>query len=127
MIRTPPGQATKVSKLLKHFIIGFTKAKCDTLVSPNDDMIIWVVDGNIKQTMNINRNVNMYAQVVKVACNTWVVKREIKKLSPADKEYFEDMIFNQTSVEIIKEATAQEIVEANKTWWQHIKETFNKI
>ena len=96
-------------------------------MSPEDDEIIWDVEGSIKDCIRIQKNLSMFDNFVRGVLNNKILKKTMKKtLSKEDANSLEDMLKNHTSVTIIKKATTDEIVENNKTWWQNIKETFTK-
>lgn len=122
-LRTPAGQANKVRKRFGPFLLGSVKAK-ETLVNKEDSEIIWVIEGSSRRINKVMRNVNYYGTLV----GTLLKNKHIKKMcDKKDLPVLEDMLKNQTSVEVIKEATLQEIQEDNKTFWQKIKEKFKKI
>jgi hypothetical protein len=123
MIRTPKGQAKGTEKKFRYFIPigGIIK---ETLINDEDSEMIWVIDAPYRKVLEIQKRVNWYSHSVGAVMGN----KKFKKLVNEDqKEELEDMLNNQTSIEIIKEATANEIVEANKTWWQRVKEKFKKV
>ena len=127
IIKTPQGNALGTQKKIKPLIIGFKKVKIDTYVNKEDDEMVWDVEGSVRDIININRNVARFDSLIKNIFNNRMVKKKTAKhLTEEDQEKLKDMLLNQTSCEVIKEATAQELVEADKTWWQRMKETFTK-
>ena len=124
-ITTPKGQAKGTEKKIRKFIIGFKKVKIDTYVNEDDNELYWEIEGKVKDIMKINRNVFYFTEMVKGVLDSKMVKKTLrKKLKKEDEEQLKDMLLNQTSCEIIKEATAEELVEENKTFWQRMKERF---
>ena len=131
-IRTPKGQASKTEARIKPFILGRSwikgkDKKYVTYTSPEDNEIIWDIEAPIKECMRIQRNVTVFDSLIAGVLDNPLLKRAIrKKLEPGQEEELKDMLINQTSCEVIKEATLQETVEYNKTFWEKIKETFSK-
>ena len=127
IIKTPAGQAAGTMKKIKPLIIGFKKVKIETYVNDNDDEMVWDIEGSVRDIISINKNVSMFDSLIKTIFNNKMVqKKAAKHLTEEDQKKLKDMLLNQTTCEVIKEATAQELVEANKTRWQRMKETFTK-
>lgn len=125
-IRTPKGQAKGTEKKLRPFLLGGRQLS-EVWTNEEDNELYWVVNTDVRNAMKISRNVAAYANIIKgMFDNKLMRKVSDKQLSPEDKAELKDMLLNQTEVEIIKEATAQEIVEGNKTFWQRIKEKFTR-
>lgn len=113
--------------MLKPFIIGKKRVKHEIYVNDDNNQIVWNIDGHIRDCMSIQRNVNMFDSFMKkILSNKMVQKAGLRDLTPEQMKEFKDMIKNQTSVEIVKNATAEELDEYNKTWWQRIKEKFKR-
>lgn len=126
IIRTPKGQATKTQGKLKRFILGKEKAH-NILVSPEDNEIVWQVNVGIRKAMKIQKNVVRYESLVKGIFNNKLMKKKVMpKLEPGQLEELQEMLTNQTSIQIIKTATAQELLD-NETYWEKIKRTFKKL
>ena len=127
LIRTPKGQATGMEKKLRPYLLGKNNPN-SIHVNAEDNELVWEVEGSVKNIMKINRNVSLFDSVLKGAFNSRAVQKQVKKrLSIEDQEELNEMLFKHTEVEVIKQATAEEIVESNKTWWQNIKEKWKKV
>lgn len=127
IIRTPKGHAKKMEKRLRPYLLG-KNSPHSIFVNDDDNELVWEVEAEYKRILKINRNVSLFDSILKGAFNSKAVKKAVqKKLSLEDQAQLNDMLFNHTTVEIIKEATAQEIVDANKSWWQNVKEKWKKI
>ncbi len=127
IIKTPPKQAGKAQRNIKPFIIGMKKVKIVTYVNKEESEMVWDVKGSVKDILKINKNVALFDNLMKGAFNNKAVDKLRKKvLSEDDNVTLTDMLLKQTKVEVIKEASAQEIVEFNKTWWERMKERFVK-
>lgn len=125
-IRTPKGQATGTEKKLRPFILGKKKAH-QLWVNKDDNQIVWEIEGTVRECLKINKNVARFDFITRKVFDSKMLKKTLrKKLEPGQEEELKDMLLNQTSVEVVKEATAQEMVEANKTWWEKVKETFTR-
>jgi len=127
LITTAPGQAAKNEFVMRKVIAGIKKfRRFEMYLSKKDDRIIWEIEDNPKRILGITRKVAMFETLIKMAMNTYIVKKMAKRLTPDDKKVWEQMLKEQTKVEIIKEATAEELVEGNKTYWTKLKEKFKK-
>lgn len=125
-IKTPKGQARKTAKKLKWFLLG-SGVKHKAYYNKEDNEIYWEIEAPVKKILNINRNVFYFDQMMRGVLDHKLVKRAFReKLTPDQEEELRSMLLNQTQLEIIKEATAQEIIEHNKSFWQRIKETFSR-
>lgn len=122
-IKTPKGMATSTEKKLRFYILGKIKKPADTYVNDEDDTFYWEVDVSIRQAINIQKNVSRFHTRASSVIDNKLFKRAVDK--EEDLETLREM-FKNTEVRIIKQATADEIVEANKTFWQRIKDTFKK-
>ena len=125
-ITTPKGHATRANKNLQPFLIGSKKklVRFDTYVNEDDNELYWEIETELRRALKITRNVGMYKEMIQAVMGNKKVKKMIK--DEAQKEELENMLSNQTEITIIKEADANELVEANKTFWQRIKESFHK-
>lgn len=124
-INTPKGYAKKIEHQLRPWLIGSNKPK-EMFVNKDDDTLYWVVETTIKRCLKIQRNVTMFETMMKGILNNPKVKK-MAKLTEEQRKELDDMIFNHTKITIVKRATAEEIVESNKTFWQTIKEKFKKV
>jgi len=126
-LTTPKGEAPITEKRLRKWILGKTKAT-NTYVNKEGSELFWEIETSVKRVFEINKNVLRYESLIKSMFENKLMKKTLrKKLSEDDQKELEDMLLNQTSVEVIKEATAQEIVESNVTLWERIKKRFRKI
>jgi hypothetical protein len=124
-IRTPKGQAQATSNRIKPFIIN-RKVKHTVYCNDDDNEILWEVEGDVRDVMKVTRNLNVFdATISKVITSKKIQK--VAKISDGDKKELDDMMSNHTSVEIVKRATAEEMVEYNKTFWEKLKEKFKVV
>ena len=131
-IRTPPGQADMSIKegklmLVKKLLLRKTTVK-EEYVNKDNDTLIWVVETDPGNYLKICKKIGMYEGLVQTVFKNKIVDKAIKRLadSPEDYQELKRMVKEGTKIDIIKEAIAEEIVEANKTYWDKIKETFKK-
>lgn len=127
-VKTPPGHAKSVESQLRLFLLGKLKQPPNTYLSPEGDEFYWEIDGTVKQYFRISRNALMFQQLAGGTLNKIEKRRWIKKLAKITNDTIAGArtLIEQTTVEIVKQATAEEIVEANTTLWEKIKRTFKK-
>lgn len=128
-ISTPKGQARGTSEKLRPFLIGFNKVKCETYVSPEDDIIFLDVEGDARRVLKVTANAYGYSEIVKNIFKKKVMGKGISDaLNEKDAAELEKMLTEGTKVEIIREASAEELVGLEKkTFWETIKEKFKRI
>lgn len=129
IIKTPTGQAVKAESNLRKLLIGQNKFdKTQTYVNEEENQIAWEVEGDARNVMKLLTNVNKFDVMMSQLLNSkFIRKAAMSRYSKAEIEALDDMLLNQTKIEIIKEATAAELVEVNKTFWQRIKDQWIKI
>ena len=130
LIKTPKGQAIKTEKKLRKWIVKDKSMIHETYASPEDDQIVWVIRGNIRKVMGVCKRVSIFEWTMKTAFNSGAVRKHLKREGlKKEREMLgevKEMLTDQTTVEIIKQATAEELDEYGKSWWQRIKERFIK-
>jgi hypothetical protein len=130
-IKTIEGNATKLEYQLRPFIIGDKHKIHQILTSPKNDEVIWIIQGEIKTIMKIQRNIALFDTVTKTIFlnKQQKIRKAITKLadSPQDITKLQELLKNQTSVTILKEATLQELDEYHQTRWEKIKKIFKRI
>lgn len=99
-IKTPKGYAASTEKKLRPFIIGLRRVDHEILTSKDDDQILWIIDAGTKDYMRIVRNVAMYDKLVHNILNRKKI-RKLAKLTREQEKELDDMLFNQTAVEMI--------------------------
>jgi hypothetical protein len=102
-IRTPAGQALATAKQIKPFIIGFRKTENKVYANKADDTIIWIVDGEIRDIMKIERNIALFDKTVSMILGNRLVQG-LAKLSPQQRLELRNMLENQTKVKLVKNA-----------------------
>ena len=129
-IKTPKGSAKSTEFKISPFIIGELtkkKVKMDSYVNDDDDTIYWEIEGEARYLLKISRNVALYELMINKVLDNKLMKTTMRKnLNQEQEKELKDMLQNQTKVKVIKEATAEELVEVNKTFWQSMKEKFKK-
>lgn len=132
IIKTPKGHATKTQTTLQNVIFGKLWRRYDqfeSFVNDDDSECAWEVTvKNYNDFVRISRNLAMYDTMVKrILSSKRVQKEAAKNFTPEDMQRLKDMLTNQTSIEIIKEATAAQMDEYHKPFWQKIKERMKKV
>lgn len=103
LITTPKGQAIKTEKKLRPFILGITRrVKHETFTNKEDNKIMWIVEGGIRQIMKINRNVAMFETTLRMLLTNKMVAGSIKKLKKEDQKELMIMLKEKTTVDVIK-------------------------
>lgn len=110
-IQTPKGQAQATEKKLRGWILGISPhGKVETESNPEDNQIIWTIETDIKHAMSIQRNVIRYDQLISGIFQNKLLQRVIRARVPqAQQKELEDMLKNQTRIEIIKDGVGQEV------------------
>jgi len=100
-ITTPEGQAQKMEKRLKPFILGVAKLRHIMYVSRDDSIIIWVIEAPIKRMLKIKRNVGKFDHMVQLMFKNKLVKKQIKKMTEEQQDEIISMLKHHTSVDIV--------------------------
>lgn len=101
-IRTPKGLATSTDKKIRPVIVGFKRVAIEAEVSPEDDTVIWHIDGSVKDCLKIQRNVVRFDFFVRGALDSKMVKKAMKKhMRPDQEAELRDMLDNHTTVECV--------------------------
>ena len=125
-IKTPKGQAKGTEKKLRKYLLS-KRTKCKTYTNDLDNEILWEIEGTPREIMKIQRNVTSYELLIKqIFDNNLMKKYGLPRLAPGQATELKQMLTDQTTITIIKEATAQELTENNKPWWEQLKEKFKK-
>lgn len=127
-VKTPPGHARKAESQLRLFLLGKLKQPPETYLSPDGTEFYWDVEVTVKQYFRIERNAHLFRQLAGGTLDKINKRGWIKRLAKITNTTIEGarLLIDKTTVEVIKQATANEIVEAETTRWQKIKKTFHK-
>lgn len=109
LIKTPAGYAKSTEGKLRPFLLGRQKLH-KILTNEQDNKILWIVDCQPKDYMRITRNVATYTVMIKKVMGNKIVRRAAR-LSKQDEDQLNDMLDNQTEVDIIKENEMAEIMK----------------
>ena len=102
-IKTPPGNATSMSKKLTPFIFGLKNQGQVFKTNKDDSLLIWVIECDFVKAMSIQKRVALFDQLVAGVFNKKIVQKAIKKFcKPGDDLIVREMLNNQTSVRILK-------------------------
>jgi predicted nucleotidyltransferase len=73
------------------------------------------------------KKVNLFQNLTSWTADNRIVRKAFKQFGATEEQFKEvsRMLKEGTEIKVIKEATAAEMVEYNKTYWQKIKELFN--
>jgi|TARA_Y100000310_G_C20499908_1_gene723441 hypothetical protein len=126
LIKTPKGHAKKTEKRIKPFLIGLRKVKLKSFSNAEDNSIIWEIEGSVRDCMKISNNAGRFEFFVKSLLENKMLKKTIRsKLKPEEEKELKDMLLKNTEVEVIKESTAQVIID-DRTWWERLKDNYRR-
>lgn len=122
LIKTPKGNAKATEKKIRPFLVK-SKEIHETRVNKADNQIVWTIDCTVKRALKIQKNVAYFDTIMKGVMNNKTLKKAVRsKLSDQDEKELNNMLSEQTSVKIIKQADAEELAEINKPGlWERIK------
>lgn len=128
IIKTPKGQAKKTEGRIQNFILGLKKFKSfKSYVNADDSEILWEIEDSPRTIIKISRNMALFDSIMSGVLNSRIVQKTLRKrLDGEDEQTLKDMLLKQTKLEVIKEATAEEIVDSNKSFWEKLKEKFKR-
>lgn len=127
-VKTPPGHAETVEKQLRVFLLGRLKKPADTWVSPDASEFYWAADTDIKTYFRISRNARLFQMLAGGTLDQIEKRTWIKKMAQVTGETINGArrLIEETEVEVVKNATAEELDEAGKSFWTRMKERFRK-
>ena len=129
LITTPKGCAKQTEARLKKFILIGIKKPMSTYVNDNDSQLVWLIEGNAKDVFKLTQAVNRYFIVAKQVVSNNMAKRGIKLMTGATNDQMEQLkesFMNNTTVEVIKEATALELCQDDRSIFSKIKERIHR-
>lgn len=122
-IKTPPSRAGFMQDTVGVFLKLGVRPK-ETYINEDKSELVWLIDTDPRRYVDICKKVALFDSITK----NILANKHVRKL--ADNQHVidevEKMCKEQTEIEVIKDATAQELVDANKTWLQRVKETWKK-
>jgi hypothetical protein len=107
----------------------FRKARIkEEYVNDDGSELIWVVEVSARNYLSVVKNVTIYEKIVAGLFSNKHAKKALRRLAdtPQDYDSMVDMMQKQTTIEIIKTATAEELAEANKSKYVRLKEWLSK-
>jgi hypothetical protein len=129
-VKTPAGQATGTAQKLVPFLIRFSKISHNSWVNDMGDCLYIELESTPRKIVPIIQRVAMFEKLTHdVMTHPWLKKAvdKVHLVDPNDYKAVCDMMENQTTITVIKQATAQEITEDGISFWQRIKNTFMKL
>lgn len=125
LVKTPKGQAKKAEGTLK-LILG-VKRNYKVCTNDEDSELGFVIEDDSRRCFNIINNSTKFKLLAR-EIGKKVIKNKIVayfgKFSQEQKDEFIDMLENNTEVEYIKEATAEELAKDNRSVFAKIKGLF---
>lgn len=121
-LTTPPGKATSTNKTIG-WIIMPTGSKWTPFINSNDSVILYNIECNIHQALELQKNIHRYQSLMTGVLNNKIFLKMIRKKATTEQIIeLKDMLLNQTTIEIIKEADLKEQDEYTNNWFKKIKE-----
>lgn len=112
-------------------IIGLAKGKTklEGWTNKEDSILYLEVEGNIRHVLRIEKNVEQFSKTKKDITHKKSGRWMIKKLGGTEEQIgqLQELFDNDTEVTVVKEATAQEIIDDQTTFWQKIKNNFERL
>lgn len=123
VVRTPAGQGEGSERRLRTFLLGM-KRPAET--GFKDDGFYWEIETDVKGYIALQKKAVMFSSLAGGLASNKVFKGAATKLGATKQQLreVEDMLTNGTSIEVIKNATADEIVDGRTTWWEKFKMGF---
>jgi len=125
LITTPEGCAKHTEEQLRRFILIGHKKPFFTAINDNDSEVAWLIEGTPKDVFKLTRAVCMYYKVANMVTSNNIAKKSIQLMTGATKEQMlqlKDALSNNTKVEVVKYATAQELVNDEKSIFSKIRD-----
>lgn len=115
LIKTPSGYAKSTEYKLRPFLIGRKGKMHQILTNKEDSKILWIVDAQPRQYHKIIKNVTVYKTMIsKIMQNKTIQK--VAKITADQKKELNNMLTDQTEIDVIKEKD-----------WEEIKKEFKEI
>ena len=129
-IKTPE-QCAKNTLLKLQALLGLAnrKVKLEGWVNKKDDTIYIEAEGEPRKIMRIEQNIKTFSDTTTALVTRKDSRAALKKIGATEEQLDElKKIFkDNTEMTIVKEATAQEIVEGNMSLWDRMKKTFKRL
>jgi len=129
-IKTVEGMAkSSMIKMRPFFGLTKGKAKYEAWCNKEDDTLYVEVDGSIRDCKRIEENVNRFSKIKQTFTKSKAGKLAMKTLGATQEQIvqLQELFDNDTNIEVVKMATAQELIDENKTFWERMKEKFTKV
>lgn len=127
LIKTPKGKAKSAQETLKKFIIVKGATVDAMYVNQIDNEICWEISGDPRRLNKTIKNAAMYDVLIKSILDNKIAKKAINKaLDIEGQKELQDMLLNQTSVEVVTEATAEELAMKDDSVFNKLKRIFFK-
>lgn len=127
-VKTPAGQAAGAEAKLRTVILWRLEQPPQTWINEENSIFYWEIEATPKQFDWMTRRVGLVQGIMIGIFENKKAKWAITKFAdnPQDVETLREMLTNGTTVKILKEATAQEILDDGTTFWERIKKTFKQ-
>lgn len=126
VVTTPKGQGPGAEKRLRLFLLGMTTKPTET--GFKDDGFYWEIDTDVKGYLALQKKAVMFSQLAGGVVSSRMFKSAATRLGARKDQLreVEEMLVNGTKVEVVKTATAEELVEGTMTRWEKFKKGFTR-
>ena len=129
-IRTIKGKAEwTLNNLLPILKLSSRKVKYEGWVNKDDSELFMEMEGTPRMLKPVEQNIYKFQEKKKNITRTKLGKTMIRGLGGTNEqiEELKDLFDNDTEMTVIKEATAQELIDDTTTLWDYIKKSFRKV
>ena len=129
-ITTIEGKAEwTMNNLLPILKLSSRHCKYDGWVNETDSELFIEMEGTPRQLLPVEQNIYKFQKKKQDITRTMLGKKLIRGLGGTNDQILElqELFDNDTEMEVIKEATAQELIDDTTTFWDRIKKTYKKV
>lgn len=113
LIKTPIGYAKSTEFKLRPFLLGRNGKLHKIMTNAEDNKILWIVEADPNQYIKIIKNVSAYTAIMRNVLSNKTLRR-VAKISKEDGAKLDEMLQDQTEIDIIKENELAEIMKEFK-------------
>lgn len=100
----------------------------ETWVNKERSRLVWRIEESPRKIIWMQQKMVMFDGIMKQTLENKKVRWALKKMADNQGELdkLDTLLCKETKVNVIRQATQQELDADGKTWWQKIKETWVK-
>jgi hypothetical protein len=129
LVKTPPGQAAGLERQLRLFLLAKITKVPDTYINPEGTEFAWVITCTPKKYIAVCRNSLLFQNIAGGALDAIERRKWLMKAASITGQTMSDTraMFENTSIEVVKNATNEELDEQRRTWTEKIKNTWRRL